>query len=107
MTQRLHDGDGGEAIVSKSHTGHVKLNDTCAYWLVDGELHRDDGPAVLRNGYEAWYRNGDFHRDDGPAVKLTNGTTEYWLFGRELDPIAFEMYYLLVNREEYIRETSE
>ncbi len=40
------------------------------YWFKDGELHRDDGPAieVKRSFVKKWYRHGQLHRDDGPAV---------------------------------------
>jgi antitoxin component YwqK of YwqJK toxin-antitoxin module len=39
----------------------------------DGELHRDDGPAIIRLNtagtiiFEQWVRDGLIHRDDGPA----------------------------------------
>jgi hypothetical protein len=39
------------------------------YWYKDGQLHRDDGPAVEQdNGTKRWYKRGKKHRDDGPAV---------------------------------------
>ena len=43
-----------------------------------GELHRDEGPAVIwRNGQQAWYRNGKYHREDGPAIIWADGT-QFW-----------------------------
>ena len=39
------------------------------YWYRNGELHRDDGPAVeWSNGSKHWYKNGERHRDGEPAV---------------------------------------
>ena len=34
-----------------------------------GELHREDGPAVIyADGKKVWYINGKLHREDGPAL---------------------------------------
>ena len=39
------------------------------YWYQNGELHREDGPAIERaNGTKEWYQNGKLHREDGPAA---------------------------------------
>ncbi len=55
------------------------------WWWLNGELHREDGPAVERsNGYKSWYLNGELHREDGPAVELANGYKEWWLNGEEV-----------------------
>lgn len=44
-------------------------------WLLNDELHREDGPAcVMRRtqdgavGFELWYDHGRLHREDGPAA---------------------------------------
>jgi len=50
-------------------------------WYRNGELHRDDGPAVeWADGTKEWYRNGRKHRDDGPAEE-GNGTRMWWREG--------------------------
>jgi len=52
------------------------------YWYLNGELHREDGPAVeCPDGRKYWYLNGKFHREDGPAVEHPNGTKEWYLNG--------------------------
>ena len=52
-------------------------------WLLDGLLHRTDGPAIdCRNGKTEWWRNGLRHRIDGPAMTWPNGKSEYWVNGR-------------------------
>lgn len=62
-------------------------------WLVDGKLHRFDGPAILvydnagRIQSESWYVNDCRHRGDGPAVKLFDRVgrlvrEEWWRDGR-------------------------
>ena len=47
-------------------------------WKVDGQYHREDGPAVefLSSNTRYWYQYGENHRLDGPAV-------EYDFDGRE------------------------
>ena len=48
----------------------------------NGELHREDGPAVeYDSGYKAWYIHGKCHREDGPAIIKADGTKEWWLNG--------------------------
>ncbi len=47
-----------------------------------GELHRDDGPAMIwPNGEQRWYRHGELHRDDGPAVIWPDGKQEWYRYG--------------------------
>ena len=47
-------------------------------WYQHGKLHRDDGPAwIWPDGSQAWYQHGKWHRDDGPAVIRADGT-QYW-----------------------------
>ena len=60
-------------------TGVVKDKDVIAHY-VNGELHRDNGPAVeWASGSKEWWFNGEYHRVDGPAMELANGRKE-WLF---------------------------
>jgi hypothetical protein len=51
-------------------------------WFLNGELHREDGPAIeYKNGSKAWYINGKLHREDGPAVENSNGDKGWFLNG--------------------------
>jgi len=34
------------------------------------------------NGDRGWYLNGELHREDGPAVELANGVCEWYLNGK-------------------------
>ena len=54
------------------------------YWYLNGQLHREDGPAVeSSNGDKYWYLNGQRHREDGPAVEGTDGS-KYWYLNGQL-----------------------
>ena len=66
----------------KNQTFHLKhqvtvtLSHVAIYIYKNGELHRDDGPAIInKNGDLLWYQNGQYHRDDGPAIMKENGCT--------------------------------
>jgi len=51
--------------------------------LPNGDLHREDGPAVEHlNGTKCWLINGKLHREDGPAVEHLNGTKEWYIEGK-------------------------
>jgi hypothetical protein len=40
------------------------------YRNADGELHREDGPAIERGDVSrVWYINEEQHREDGPAIE--------------------------------------
>lgn len=82
-------------------TGRFQNKDSTKYWYQNGQLHREDGPAVEQpngtrywywngqphrengpaeewaGGLKKWYWNGQLHREDGPAVEWPNGT-KYW-----------------------------
>jgi hypothetical protein len=54
-------------------------------WYLNGERHREDGPAIEdADGDKFWYLNGKCHREDGPAVELANGSKFWYLNGKEL-----------------------
>ena len=60
------------------------------YYNTDGQLHRDDGPAVERsNGDKVWYQNGVRHRTDGAAVEYANGYKEWFINGRMVSEADF------------------
>ena len=63
-------------------TYEVTVDDFKTMWKLNGELHRDDGPAIeCVNGDKAYYINGKHHRIDGPSVVHLNGGREYWVDG--------------------------
>jgi len=51
-------------------------------WYLKGLLHRKDGPAVEHNGTKAWYLNGLLHREDGPAIEYSDGRKEWYTKGK-------------------------
>jgi hypothetical protein len=54
-------------------------------WFLNGERHREDGPAIEHsNGYKAWYLNDNLHREDGPAIECPDGSKYWYLNGEEL-----------------------
>ena len=53
------------------------------WWYRNGQQHREDGPAIeWADGDKWWYRNGQRHREDGPAVERANGDKLWYLNGR-------------------------
>lgn len=60
-----------------SHTGP----DGTIFWIKNGMIHRDDGPArVTTYGTKQWYVNDKLHRMDGPAVESV-GHKAWWFNG--------------------------
>jgi hypothetical protein len=60
------------------------------YWYLNGNLHREDGPAVAHSGgYKAWFLNGKRHREDGPAIERINGDKFWHLNGERLTEEEF------------------
>lgn len=59
-------------------TGCIEWDYGSKEWLVNGNLHREDGPARINaEGVEYWFKDSNLHRVDGPAIqwdeKPTNG----------------------------------
>jgi hypothetical protein len=55
------------------------------FWLLNGKLHREDGPAVeYADGYKSWWLNGKRHREDGPALECADGSKFWWLNGKSM-----------------------
>ena len=53
------------------------------YYNALGQLHREEGPAVVRvDGTLAWFQKGKRHRTDGPAVEYARGKKEWWQNGQ-------------------------
>ena len=60
------------------------------YYNTNGELHRDDGPAVeWSNGVKFWYQNGQRHRTDGPAIEYPTGHKRWFINGVEMYEAEF------------------
>jgi hypothetical protein len=52
------------------------------YWYQNGELHREDGPAIeFANGTKYWFAHGKLHRVDGPAMEYADGEKSWYLNG--------------------------
>jgi len=50
-------------------------------WYLNGNLHREDGPALTYGDYQAWWLNGKRHREDGPAI-IDGDYHSWWLNGK-------------------------
>jgi hypothetical protein len=62
------------------------------FWKLNGQLHREDGPAVIFGYCEKWYKKGVLHRgNDEPAIDFKDGHKEWYVDGllhREKDQPA-------------------
>jgi hypothetical protein len=57
----------------------IDIYATKRWYNENGQLHREDGPAVERaNGNNEWWLNGNLHRENGPAIELASGT-KFWI----------------------------
>lgn len=53
-------------------------------WKLNGQFHREDGPAMEWAMAKEWYLNGQRHRTDGPALEWRDGEGNCWYInGRE------------------------
>ena len=41
----------------------------------------------IQQGRDPWFQNDQLHRTDGPAVIRSDGSKDYWNNGKELTPI--------------------
>jgi hypothetical protein len=60
----------------------IKYSNRIEYHNKQGQLHREDGPAVeWKSGIKEWYINGERHREDGPAIDCSDGSKTWYLNG--------------------------
>lgn len=64
--------------MTKEYKVKVFDDGTIEWYNLEGQLHRDDGPAMVHKHFSVWYKNGDIHRLDGPAVVCADGKSEEW-----------------------------
>ena len=70
--------------MTKSITYQVTVNECNTLWKLNGQYHREDGPAIERaNGDKLWYINDKLHREDGPAVEYADGD-KFWYINGDL-----------------------
>ena len=65
------------------------------HWFKDYKPHRLDGPAIEHDsGYKVWFKEGRLHREDGPAIEHANGDKVYYL-----DDVrySYNEWYAIVN----------
>jgi len=67
--------------------GPAVVNENGQYWIRHGKQHREDGPAIINDDGEAWLQEGELHRDadldgtTGPALTI-NGAKWWYRHGR-------------------------
>ena len=73
-----------ESIMSPYSIPKIFENGTKAWYNREGNIHREDGPAIIcSNGSEEYFIDGERHREDGPAIIQADGTEFYYINGRK------------------------
>ena len=68
----------------------VRVYENRTEWLLNGKLHREDGPAVeCVDGSKEWYLNDELHREDGPAVECVDGSKAWFINDQRLTESEF------------------
>lgn len=78
----LKKGETKLTDVVKDVTKIIKNEQGSFQYNSSGELHNENGPAVIRtNGSREWFVNGKRHNNNGPAIEKPNGTKIYYQHG--------------------------
>ena len=87
----------------------VKYADGGEMWMQHGKPHRDgDEPAITDSqGSKGWYKDGAFHRIGKPAVMNADGTTEWWINGKQLNATQIEDHLRTLRTEEDVQRGFE
>ena len=73
----------GYYIVNENNQFH-SYNDEPAILIESYDEFEEVGEEVITRkveGYKAWYKNGVLHRENGPAIIRNNGSEYYYLNG--------------------------
>jgi hypothetical protein len=72
-------------------------------YYCEGQLHREDGPAVERfDGTNIWYYHGKIHRDNGPAIVWYDGDCDWYYNGKFVDCSSQEEFDMFVRFRAFI-----
>ncbi len=52
-------------------------------WYLYGKRHRENGPAFIGSSHKAWYKHGVRHRLDGPAIERGDGSKVWFIDGTQ------------------------
>ena len=75
--------DSVSEVAENPNGERTEHSDGTVHYRLDGKLHREDGPAVIKpDGTQEWYKNGVRHREDGPAVIWPDGTQSWYINGQ-------------------------
>ena len=75
---------------------------TIRYYNDEGQLHKEDGPAIeYSNGEKFWYINGKCHREDGPAVEYSDGYKAWWIDGKYINCETQEEFLRLIKMKAF------
>ncbi len=58
------------------------------------------GMVEFPSGTKFWFKNGKLHREDGPAIIRDDGNVEYWIDDKPITKEAQEMFGWLFPKEE-------
>jgi hypothetical protein len=68
-------------------TVYTDKDGTIRYFNVDGQLHHQNGPAIIdADGDKFYYINGQLHNANGPAVIYADGGKDYYINGERHNP---------------------
>ncbi len=97
-TTCYYDDNKHKILHREDGPAYIKENEQ--RWYIDGNLHREDGPAVIKligKSSEVtcneWYKHNVRHREDGPAVEWSDGDKFWWINGEELSEKDFNQLY--------------
>ena len=54
------------------------------------------------DGEKVWYLNGELHREDGPAIEMLDGIKEWWLYGEEINCKDNEEFLRIVKLKAFL-----
>lgn len=103
----LHNDNGpaliltGTALYWKNNAGQMcqkrEIEPTPAlFWCKNGNIHREDGPAVIWSSGEIWRQNNLKHRLNGPAVIQHNGSVEWYIKNEKIVNVTQDDYKWLI-----------
>lgn len=71
-------------------------------WSKNGQIHKEEGPAIMSEFSVQWYANGKEHNFLGPSSIYYDGENQFCIDGKPMTEEVFKLRYSMLMLKQYV-----